>query len=707
MGGDSTLEESHALTVDKQGNTYYTGNFKDTVDFDPGSGIYNLNTSPNALYEGCPFVSKLDASGNFVWAKSFTDTSANGGHGACYGIVTDDSGNVYTTGQFWGSIDFDPGSGTFVLPFTGSGDCFISKLDKFGNFVWAKKYANPSQYVGETGGIIQLDAIGNIYVVVGLYFSFQGDAVLLKLNPSGNLIWSKTFSGNGNNGVTNLLFTNDGHIYLAGLFQTFISLPPFTLTGMGNMDMYFSKLDTSGNFLWVKQIGGHHDVRGSDIAFDSSLNIYITGTFDDTTDFDPGPGVYDMFTHSGVYKNDVFISKYDSAGNFVWAKSIGGNSYDQGIILDLDSSANIYSAGHFRDTVDFDPGPGAYLMTSTTLSDIYFWKLDSSGNFIWAKQLPASFNACGQCFALDKATSIYSTGRFSGTTDFDMGAGVFNLTAAGTADIFIHKFRQCTPSNGTDIITACDSITWLDGNTYTISTNTPVFTIIGGSATNCDSIITLDLTITHSTFATDSITACKSFTWIDGNTYTSSNNTATHILTNSAGCDSLVTLNLTINNADTAVLIDSTTATLIADSAASSYQWLDCNNNYSVINGATSQSFTPAQNGIYAVAITQNGCTDTSACFPVLNVGITEEYSFVYFSIYPNPTNGMFSITVNGLQQTQNRIEVYNTNSQKVFSENISSNKINIDLSHQPDGIYLVMLKTKDESFSKKIIVRN
>lgn len=705
--GDSVGEQSRAITVDKHGNTYYTGNFSDTVDFDPGPGVYNLNTKPNTLSGGNAFVSKLDASGNFVWAKSFIDTSANGGHGAGYGIVTDDSGNVYTAGQFWGSIDFDPGPGIFVLPFTGSGDCFISKLDKFGNFVWAKKYASTSQYTGETGGIVQLDAFGNIYVAVGLYFSFQGDAVLLKLNPSGNVIWSKSFNGNGSNGISNLLFTTDGYFYIAGSFQSFMTLPPFTLTGTGNMDTFLSKLDTAGNILWVKQIGGRHDTRGGDIAFDSNLNIYMTGTFDDTSDFDPGPGIHNLISHQGLSKYDVFISKYDSSGNFIWAKAIGGGGFDQGFILDLDSTFNIYSAGHFQDTVDFDTGLGVYPMVSTNLRDIYFWKLDSAGSFVWAKQLPASFNACGQCFALDKATNIYSTGRFFDTTDFDIDLGVYNLTPNGFSDIFIHKFRQCTPSTGTDVITACDSLTWIDGNTYTTSTNTPVFTIIGGSATNCDSIVTLDLTITHSTSATDSITACKSFTWIDGNTYTSNNNTATHILANSVGCDSVVTLNLTIKNANTSVSLDSTTAMLTADSGALSYQWLDCNSNYSEINGATSQSFAPLQNGNYAVAVTQNGCTDTSACVAVLTVGIAGENTHGYFAIYPNPSKGIFSVGISNFPQSENKIEIYNTCLQVIFSKIISGDKAVIDLSHQPDGIYIVIFKTKDESFSKKIILHN
>jgi len=119
---------------------------------------------------------------------------------------------------------------------------------------------------------------------------------------------------------------------------------------------------------------------------------------------------------------------------------------------------------------------------------------------------------------------------------------------------------------GTDFITACDSYTWIDGITYTASNNTATHTLVGGSVHGCDSTVTLDLTINNSSTGTDTQVACDSYTWIDGVTYTASNNTATHTLVNAAGCDSIVTLNLTIN----------TTATgTFTHVACDSYTWIN------------------------------------------------------------------------------------------------------------------------------------
>ena len=116
----------------------------------------------------------------------------------------------------------------------------------------------------------------------------------------------------------------------------------------------------------------------------------------------------------------------------------------------------------------------------------------------------------------------------------------------------------------TESITACDSYTWTDGVTYTSSNNTAIQNL--STSLGCDSVVTLDLTINNSSFGTDVITACDSYTWIDGNTYTSSNNSATHTLTNSVGCDSVVTLDLTINNSNSGVDVIT---------ACDSYTWIN------------------------------------------------------------------------------------------------------------------------------------
>jgi hypothetical protein len=159
----------------------------------------------------------------------------------------------------------------------------------------------------------------------------------------------------------------------------------------------------------------------------------------------------------------------------------------------------------------------------------------------------------------------------------------YTLTNAAGCDSLVTLNLTINSSNtGTDVITACDSYTWIDGNTYTASNNSATYTLT--NAAGCDSVVTLDLTINSSNTGTDVITACDSYTWIDGNTYTSSNNTATYTLTNAAGCDSVVTLDLTINSSNTGT-------DLIT--ACNSYTWID-GNTYTASNNTATYTLTNA-----------------------------------------------------------------------------------------------------------------
>src|SRR4051812_35865774 len=140
-----TSEQAEFITTDASGNVYTVGNFNATTDFDPGSGTYTLITSG---FDDA-FVSKLDMNGNFLWAKKW------GGSGleTCTSICVDPSGNVYTTGYFNGTVDFDPGAGTYTLSSAGQSDAFVLKLDVAGNFVWAKQIGGTGAENGASIGI--------------------------------------------------------------------------------------------------------------------------------------------------------------------------------------------------------------------------------------------------------------------------------------------------------------------------------------------------------------------------------------------------------------------------------------------------------------------------------------------------------------------------------------------------------------------------
>jgi hypothetical protein len=586
VGGGS----GRSIAVDVLGNTYTCGYFTGVADFNPGAATYNLTSNG----ETDIFIQKLDVNGDFVWAHSIGGSE----YDRAFGIAVDGSGNVYTTGDFNGTLDFNPDAGTFNLVATGIGprDIFIQKLDANGNFIWAKSMGSNSSD-DHTGAAIAVDGSGNVYTtgffigvvdfnpgtgVSNLNSNGNGDIFVQKLDVNGNFVWAKSVGGTHLDRGLSIAVDLQGDVLTTGYFQFTVDFDPGSgvtdLTSVGDNDIFIQKLDANGNFVWAKSMGSIFNDTGNSITVDASGSVYTTGYFDNAIDIDPGAGISTLITHGAT---DVFIQKLDVNGGFVWANSMGTSSSDAGASIRVDALGNIYTAGYYQGTGDFDPGAATNNLTSNNGSrDIFIQKLDASGDFVWISSVGGNGTDQTSAIEIDPSGSLYTTGYFNNGVDFNPGTGVSNLFSNGaSADIFIQKLMQCK-NTGIDSQIACNSFTWIDGNTYASSNSTATHTLT--NVAGCDSIVTLNLTITNSNTGTDVQTACNTFTWIDGNTYTSSNNTATYTLTNVAGCDSLVTLNLAINNSNTGMDVQT---------ACNTFTWID-GNTYTNSNSTATYTLT-------------------------------------------------------------------------------------------------------------------
>ncbi len=445
--GGTFGDSGSAIATDGLGNVYTTGSFEGTVDFDPGAATFNLTSAGGADI----FVSKLDSAGNFVWAKALGGNDFDGGSG----ISLDGLGNVYTTGYFPGTADFDPGAGTFNLTSAGGTDIFVSKLDSSGNFVWAKALGGTGF---DRGRGISLDGLGNVYTTgyfpgtadfdpgagtFNLTSAGSTDIFVSKLDSSGNFVWAMALGGTGQDLGNGIAIDGLGNVYTTGFFNGTADFDPgagtFNLTSFGDSDIFVSKLDSAGNFVWAKALGGTGQDFGNGIAIDGLGNVYTTGFFNGTVDFDPGAGTFNLTSAGGA---DIFVSKLDSSGNFVWVKALGGTGQNYGNGIAIDGLGNVYTTGYFTGTADFDPGAGTFNLTSAGNYDDFVSRLDSAGSFVWAKALGGTGSDIGSGIAIDGLGNVYTTGFFSGTADFDPGAGTFNLTSAGGSDIFVSKLTQ-------------------------------------------------------------------------------------------------------------------------------------------------------------------------------------------------------------------------------------------------------------------------
>jgi hypothetical protein len=249
--------------------------------------------------------------------------------------------------------------------------------------------------------------------------------------------------------------------------------------------------------------------------------------------------------------------------------------------------------------------------------------------------------------------------------------------------------------------TACDSYTWaLNGTTYTSS---GTYTHVGTNAAGCPLTTTLNLTINNSSTATVTATACDSYTWaLNGTTYTASG-TYTYNGTNAAGCQLTTTLNLTINAVNISTTL--TGITLTANASGASYQWIDCNNGNTLIQGAITQSFTPTVNGNYAVIVTTANCTDTSGCQAINSVGIDEMGASI-IEVYPNPTSGKVQIILGEAYQNTS-VKLINALGQELLHKTyISTKEITFEIEGAP-GVYFLEIETTDQVLGRIRVIKN
>ncbi|MCK7591597.1 SBBP repeat-containing protein [Subsaxibacter sp. CAU 1640] len=355
------------------------------------------------------YIDVIDAQ-TFEWARGFGASENDTSHS----IAVDASGNIYTIGTFEETVDFDSSEMVFNLTSVGESDIYIQKMDPSGNFLWAKSYGSSLNDIGTS---VTVDGSGNVYATG--YFRNT-----VNFNPSGE---------NGN------------------------------FTSAGSNDIFILKLDTLGNFIWAKSFGDATYDVGLSIALDQLENIYIAGSFSGTVNFNSGGA--DGILVAG--EQPAFVLKLNTLGNFLWAKSFGGRIWD----MDIDIMGNVYTIGSFQDTADFDPGEDSFLLTTPTyMPDVFIHKMDSFGNFLWAKSFGGNDEDSGRAIAVDEFGNIYTTGYFRYAVDFDPGDGISVLSASGYPDIFVQK------------LDTSGSFLWAKsfGGTLGIDWGTAITTDIGG-----------------------------------------------------------------------------------------------------------------------------------------------------------------------------------------------------------------------------------
>jgi len=436
----SSWDIANSVTADGNGNKFVVGHFGSaTLTF----GSFTLT---NAGSDDMFFV-KYCPKGNCLWAKKMGGNISEG----AFSVTADASGNIFVAGWFSSStITF----GSFTLTNAGGDDMFHVKYDPNGIVLWAKRAGGSEQ---DAANSVIADGAGNTFVAGSFYSSTiifgsftltnssagYNDMFLVKYDANGNVIWAKSAVGNHSDGALSITAEASGNIYVAGYFgSSTISFGIFTLTNASTgVEMFVAKYDSDGNAIWAKSAWGRGNDGALSITSDASGNTFVVGRYYSTT------LKFDSITLINAGDFDLFLVKYDTDGNAIWAKSGGGNLSDGAYSVTAEASGNIVVAGRF-DSPSITFGPFSLTNTNAGYGDIFIANYDNNGNVLWAKSAGGSKYEWANSVTADASGNIFVAGWFASST---ITFGSIIINNSGSEDVFVAKLSSITGIESTEV----------------------------------------------------------------------------------------------------------------------------------------------------------------------------------------------------------------------------------------------------------------
>ena len=472
FGDRETLDSGNAVVMDSAGNTYFGGTFEGKIDVNKSNhGEHFLKTTPD---NNDAFLVKYDPNGKLLWAQRYGAER----YDSIDHLVIGPNGDLYATGVFERTVDFDPGRGVHNLTSHGRIDAFILHLTPKGHYVWAGNIG------GDRDDAITAFAVGTSGdMYYSGYVRLRGDAdptrktrtiidrgvddtIVARLDGrSGAIKWMKVYGEDSTREtVFGLAVDASENVMAAGVFDDTVQFDRRNHTldrqAVGSDDIYLARFNSRGDFKFIKTIGGTEQETMADMVQDNQGNLYLTGNFAKTVDFDPGNG-HDLLAAPG--DSSAYVLKMDADANLIWARLIGpavinGDTQNASITargIGIDVNGAVYTVGDFAGTVDFDPSAALHLIDVEKSgntpaisgqfqpSDSYLLKLDSDGNFAQVTHFGGPDGTIlSHDIAVNPAGAINVTGAYAGFVDLNPTSGTFRRSTRkerNDTDVFLIK----------------------------------------------------------------------------------------------------------------------------------------------------------------------------------------------------------------------------------------------------------------------------
>jgi hypothetical protein len=366
-----------------------------------------------------------------AWSLGGSSRFGSSGRDRGHGAAVDGSGNLYLTGFFEGTVDFGGGP----LTSAGNGDVFVVSFDSTGAHRWSSRFGGSSS--DDCGEDVAVDGSGNLYVTghysgtldLGggpLTSAGHEDIFIASFDPDGTHRWSKRLGGSSSDFGRAAAVDGGGNVYITGSFEGTTDLGGGPLTSAGYSDVFVASFGPGGAHRWSRRLGGPSWDYGEGVAADGGGNMYVTGFFQETADLGGGP-----LTSAG--DEDIFVASFGPGGAHRWSKRLGSAGSDRGLGAAVDGSGNLYVTGSFEGTMD----PGGGPLTSAGHEDIFVASFDPHGASRWTRSLGGVGSDGGEGVAAGKDGNLYATGYFRGIMDLGVGSPI---TSAGDTDIFVVSF---------------------------------------------------------------------------------------------------------------------------------------------------------------------------------------------------------------------------------------------------------------------------